>query len=1194
MSAATERDRSTSSPIQIQWRKSVVEAIWAGQCSDFKKDWTNIRPPQPAIGAFTPEYYYKRPLAVFIPHLIIPNYIPACPICKKSANVMVNRCQDVQNSKPLFGLQEQRELLTVRYPCTRCADGNEHWFVGYHKESLRLGGPQLLGVFRFFVATTFAIDEPLHSYLVSQPYIPTSQLADTLASMAEKKFANDALEYFTRAARGETRYEKNGAKVAIGDNSQLRVTNFMVPVTTAAGVVAAPSELAAARRKVNRAECTLEALQRQLAKAKKISEDPVNLKDYVKEKRRKKNTTARSIGSLGIKKIEELISCKFVSIREFVDAWFQHARGQTNCKVSKLIVSRSGTLKKRKEDPSGLFDGWANEVKKYFATLQHDCESVEHKIMQVQQKLADAKEEYNAIYSVEAMEEAEEVDTISETDIVSTGDAETVRAIPFSQMFDKKGYNAKLLSAGRIESIQRTYFLDRKEFMEAAMLQQTGRVLSLDFFYPLAKRIWVTKNDGSRERFQPYKCIGDIKNEHGQIVWFGALAHSESVTAIAPHLKNLRERFIYLGANKYVVIYVDNCCSVRKKIKKAWPEALVLLDPWHWLKRWRDILRDPNTEDGRLFLAMMSRAVLVHDERMVENKRKELSEQLGRPVTLTETIRQLPTVAPVKETMEQNVISVLHWFQYRDVQTEEQLATWADDEDASRKPVLILKDERYRRPIIRNQLRHVRDGCLTDPNMQGDPNFEDVVMYRTVENRHFCCRGSSLNERYHLAVERDVIYCRSTMGPALAERLHWVRNTDWNKKANETRNGATKFHSREMELLALVNSLAEQANVETLPFPDISMPRKDPNAPAESLGYYLGLGPSSPAVPAEDGLQIVDVVDDSADPQWDNETTANQSETTDAAENATEIDITPELAEKALTTMAEILHYRRTSTRPESTMDAFERQSGGNPWIPFSRDLQTTNAVEKEEHRIFDEASPQYERKAASTKGYSRFQQWWQQEVAKRWRQSVEEDVIQIRPKSVTQLQEHYDYLQQVARQANESTGNDETENARRQMSRTLYHSRQAAEGRVTTIPATPIVYPNVVPGTSQFVPIGAAMMQPQIFADALSMAHARATFNSSAAPWIMLKPQLQHNGPPSPKRARVHRNSRKVCRICGWAKQDHTRVAGRYQYNDNCALTICGICNRSEEAHDLRASDNGKPIGRRYNYMGKNCIFSN
>ena len=114
------------------------------------------------------------------------------------------------------------------------------------------------------------------------------------------------------------------------------------------------------------------------------------------------------------------------------------------CKVSMLIASRSRKLKKRKEDPSGLFDEWAKEVKKYFATLQQDYESVEHKIMQTQKELADAEEEYNAIFSVEEMEEAEEVDTIGETDIDSTGDAEAVRAIPFSKMYDEEGYNAKI------------------------------------------------------------------------------------------------------------------------------------------------------------------------------------------------------------------------------------------------------------------------------------------------------------------------------------------------------------------------------------------------------------------------------------------------------------------------------------------------------------------------------------------------------------------------------------------------------------------------------------------------------------------------------------------------------------------------------------------------------------------------------
>ena len=114
-------------------------------------------------------------------------------------------------------------------------------------------------------------------------------------------------------------------KVAIGNNSQLRETNFMAPVTRAAGVVADPSELATAKHKVNRAECTLEALQRQLAKAKEIPEDPVDLNDHGKEKRSKKNTTARSIGGLAIKGLRNSFPVTS-HLREVLNAWVQHAK----------------------------------------------------------------------------------------------------------------------------------------------------------------------------------------------------------------------------------------------------------------------------------------------------------------------------------------------------------------------------------------------------------------------------------------------------------------------------------------------------------------------------------------------------------------------------------------------------------------------------------------------------------------------------------------------------------------------------------------------------------------------------------------------------------------------------------------------------------------------------------------------------
>jgi hypothetical protein len=284
-------------------------------------------------------------------------------------------------------------------------------------------------------------------------------------------------------------------------------------------------------------------------------------------------------------------------------------------------------------------------------------------------------------------------------------------------------------------------------------------------------------------------------------------------------------------------------------------------------------------------------------------------------------------------------------------------------------------------------------------------------------------------------------------------------------------------------------------------------------------------------------------------------------------------------------------------------MAAFTRQSGGNPWIPFSRDLKTTNAIEKEEHAIFDEKASQYQRNAApsSAYGYNKFQTWWNREAADRWTKSIEDEaVILIRPKSVPNLQAHYDFLQEISRQAVQATENNETENARRQMCRTLNQSRRAVEGRIAIMPATPLVYPAVEPGTFQFVPIGAAMMQPQIFAPALSMIQAatattRAAATGNAAPWVMLQqpPPQQHIGPPSPKRARTRCDWRNLCPACGWPKRQHSKINGRLHVADDCVQTICGICNRSKGEHDRHAIISNKPTGRKYSYMGKNCIFT-
>ena len=49
-------------------------------------------------------------------------------------------------------------------------------------------------------------------------------------------------------------------------------------------------------------------------------------------------------------------------------------------------------------------------------------------------------------------------------------------------------------------------------------------------------------------------------------------------------------------------------------INDVWPEAIVKLDPFHWLARWDEIIMNKNSLEAAKFRSMMSRAILVAAE----------------------------------------------------------------------------------------------------------------------------------------------------------------------------------------------------------------------------------------------------------------------------------------------------------------------------------------------------------------------------------------------------------------------------------------------------------------------------------------------------------------------------------------------------------------------------------------------------
>jgi hypothetical protein len=63
------------------------------KCDEFFKDWKNVHIKKRLIGPkrskIKPDDYYVRASAVWLPHIIIPNHIPCCPLCKSNESVDV-------------------------------------------------------------------------------------------------------------------------------------------------------------------------------------------------------------------------------------------------------------------------------------------------------------------------------------------------------------------------------------------------------------------------------------------------------------------------------------------------------------------------------------------------------------------------------------------------------------------------------------------------------------------------------------------------------------------------------------------------------------------------------------------------------------------------------------------------------------------------------------------------------------------------------------------------------------------------------------------------------------------------------------------------------------------------------------------------------------------------------------------------
>jgi hypothetical protein len=170
----------------------------------------------------------------------------------------------------------------------------------------------------------------------------------------------------------------------------------------------------------------------------------------------------------------------------------------------------------------------------------------------------------------------------------------------------------------------------------------------------------------------------------------------------------------------------------------------VKLDPFHWLKRWNDLLVDPKSAQAGIFRGLMSRALFNITPHEYERAKQKMRSKKKREPTGKEILREANSVIPDPETLRSNITAVFQYIQTKDNDTMRCLATQRAEETSPR-PKLFMKSWKVQ-DIVRNQLVHMDKGCLTDPTV----DLVNIFRRNPVTDITYVARGTNTNERDNL------------------------------------------------------------------------------------------------------------------------------------------------------------------------------------------------------------------------------------------------------------------------------------------------------------------------------------------------------------------------------------------------------------------------------------------------------------
>jgi len=597
--------------------------------------------------------FYVKDIAIWLPHVLIPEYTPTCHRCEEKGGVDVSRWSWVAFPKILHGLHTHRYLDSVEYFCLNC--GKE--FQAWNEDTLRLDGEEVTGVLNFRLSSGLAVDEELYSFIVSHSTDTTTLTHQRIKDLQTDFWVNQAAAYH-RAI----------------------LANRVKPVPRKGPIEVIFSEKPETERQKKRKALRWEhtKLARQLASVQSSFDADVSFVSITKRKENR-NIVGEIFPGIGKAKCNTLI--------------------RNGIRSAKALLDYEG-------DTPAIKYSWKGIVQKHYDDL-------ETKLAYVKGKCEAALTELNLDISIFGDVSSDGVENPLVTEVEEEPDEKPPR---FSDLYDPLGFNCRVISRSTINRIDMTDFQRRRLLQQAKMRSIKCKCWKVDWHYKLASKIKVYTGRGKCfSPYKSALTIQN--EDALTVFWkFYEGPESIETARKDLILLQKRNRLLCSNDvdNKgdILAVYVDNCCVVGPKVKTiTGPQTLIKLDSFHWQQRWDDVLHDKKSEKTAIFRKLMRRALFLIEDGEISRVEAVLTAKYKKKPTAREIFKEAKATIPPPDLLERRVMAVLHALMEKDLQADRKRIATASSAMEGR----FFKPGANTLNTIINQLSHVKKGCLSDP-----------------------------------------------------------------------------------------------------------------------------------------------------------------------------------------------------------------------------------------------------------------------------------------------------------------------------------------------------------------------------------------------------------------------------------------------------------------------------------------------